>query len=828
MKKLPIINQSIIGSYIVLAIVILCFPFILASQEPKLQEPLRPIQEKEIDKTLSPYFFVRTADAELDQLPLKATNAEVNIAGVVADVKVTQVYVNNGKKPLEATYVFPASTRAAVYAMQMRIGNRQIIAKIEEKKKARKQYEQAKADGKSASLLEQERPNVFQMNVANIMPGDTIAVEMSYTEMLIPEEGIYEFVDPTVVGPRYSNKPENTASTDDKWVSSPYSHQGVKPTYKLDIHVNIQAGMKIQAVSCPTHRVSTTFPDSNSVQLVLKKKDYEAGNRDFIIQYKLADNTIESGLLLYKDEKTNENFFLAMIQTPVRPKITQVPPREFIFVMDVSGSMNGYPVETEKKLLKNLVIKLRPIDKFNLVMFAGGSAVLSENSLSATPENMNKALTMIGQQYGSGVTELIPALKKALSLKKAAGCSRTFVITTDGYVDVEKDAFDLIRNNLNNANFFTFGVGTSVNRYIIEGMANAGMGASFVVTNQNECDEQAEKFRNYIQTPVLTDIKADYDTFQTYDIEPINIPDALAERPIVIFGKWNGNETGIITIKGKTGNDVFVKSFDVSNVKVSNSNIALKYLWAREKIKMLDDYVKLNHDSTTIKEVAALGLKYNLLTNYTSFIAIDNVVRNKDGNSTKVIQPLPLPDKVNDNAVGANNVNSTIGYVAPVILEDADVQMNSMSSASKQILCMSSQSYSSPLIDADEGEVVNSLNTQNRLEKKREALILEIAEQMPAFNGGEAELYKFLSKNLQYPAVATQTGLEGKLIVEFIIAKNGEVKDVKIVKGSIGGGCEEELIRLIKLTSFKWIPGTQNGRTVEIKYRMPFVFKLNK
>ena len=184
---------------------------------------------EEANKTLSPYFFVKSDDPSVDQLPLKSTSADVKVVGVIADVIVTQVYKNEGKKPLEAIYVFPASTRAAVYGMKMTIGKRTIIAKIQERKEARRQYEEAKQQGKSASLLEQQRPNVFQMNVANILPGDVIQVELKYTELLVPTDGIYEFVYPTVVGPRYSNQPAETALPSQKWVENPYFHQGESP-----------------------------------------------------------------------------------------------------------------------------------------------------------------------------------------------------------------------------------------------------------------------------------------------------------------------------------------------------------------------------------------------------------------------------------------------------------------------------------------------------------------------------------------------------------------------------------------------------------------------
>lgn len=181
------------------------------------------------DNTLSPYFLVKSDDPSVDQFPIKATSVAVRIAGVIADVKVTQVYKNTGQKPIEAVYVFPASTRAAVYGMRMTIGERTIVAEIRKREEARAVYEQAKQEGKSASLLEQHRPNVFQMNVANILPGDEVKTELQYTEMIAPSEGLYEFVYPTVVGPRYSSQLEASAPPSEKWSRNPTLHQGEKP-----------------------------------------------------------------------------------------------------------------------------------------------------------------------------------------------------------------------------------------------------------------------------------------------------------------------------------------------------------------------------------------------------------------------------------------------------------------------------------------------------------------------------------------------------------------------------------------------------------------------
>ncbi len=601
------------------------------------------------DKTLSPYFFVQSDDPSVDRLPLKATSAFVNISGVIADVKVTQVYKNEGRHALEAIYIFPASTRAAVYGMKMTIGERVINAKIKKRDEARQEYEQAKQQGKSASLLEQRRPNVFQMNVANIMPGDLITVEMSYTELLVPTDKVYGFVYPTVVGPRYSNQTAATAPPSDKWVQNPYLHEGEAPPYTFDINVNIAAGMPIQKLFCTSHQVDVHYHGNSTASINLDPSDKTGGNRDYILKYQLAGEQVDSGLLLHQGEK--ENFFLLMLQPPKRVTQALIPGREYIFIVDVSGSMHGFPLEISKTLLKDLIGNLRPSDRFNVVLFAGGSTVMSETSVPATSANIARALDVIDNQQGGGGTELLPALKRALLLPKSEGFSRTIVIATDGYVSVEEEAFDLIRNNLASANMFAFGIGSSVNRHLIEGMAHVGLGEPFVITKPEEAPAKAEAFRKLIESPVLTRVKVDFGGFDIYDVEPASLPDVLADRPVIVFGKWRGRPTGTITLSGLTGEKPYSDEIKIASVKPESTNAALPYLWARQRILLLSDYNLLRNDDSRIKEVTSLGLTYNLLTAYTSFIAVDSEVRNKNGRATTVNQPLPLPEGVSDYAV---------------------------------------------------------------------------------------------------------------------------------------------------------------------------------
>jgi len=610
--------------------------------------PQASVQE---DKTLSPFFVVLSDDPEKDALPLKSTKAEVKIAGKVAEVKVTQIYKNEGKKTLEAIYVFPASTRAAVHAMRMMVGNRVVEAEIMERQKARQTYEDAKKEGKTTSLLEQQRPNVFQMNVANILPGDEVKVELNYLELLKAEDNVYEFVYPTVVGPRYSNMPAAGAPDSEKWVQNPYLHEGQGPTYTFGLNLEVRGGLPISRLTSPSHEVEVKYPNPTQA-LVTLKDEKTGGNRDFVLRYALAGNKIDAGLLLYPGQ--DENFFLLVMEPPARTSKEAAVPREYLFIVDVSGSMHGFPLDISKALMADIFKKLRPQDYMNVLLFESGSAVLSETgSLPATEENKKKALAFIQSQPGGGGTEILPAFRRALALPRTPGTSRIVVVATDGYVNVEPELFELVRQNLGEANLFPFGIGTAVNRYLIEGLARAGRGEPFIVLNPGEAPRQAERFQQYIATPVLTGIRVEFKGFQAYDLEPQSLPDLFALRPLALLGKYRGKPEGTIVISGKTAAGDFRREIKVDSGQASSDNSALKYLWARERIQRLSDYQRLTRekDPAKVKEITDLGLKYSLMTAFTSFVAVDKVKR-ADGTLETVKQPVPLPEGVSELAVG--------------------------------------------------------------------------------------------------------------------------------------------------------------------------------
>ncbi|MGC2063751.1 MAG: VIT domain-containing protein [Thermodesulfovibrionales bacterium] len=751
------------------------------------------------DKTLSPYFFVRSDAPGHDQMPLKSTAADVTIVGVIADVKVTQVYRNEGKRALEAVYVFPASTRAAVYGMRMTIGKRIVEAKIKRRDEAQQEYEEAKKQGRSASLLEQKRPNVFQMNVANIMAGDTITVELRYTELMVPEDRTYEFVYPTVVGPRYSNQPSAAAATPNsvpnlvpasitkKWVENPHLHQGEAPTYTFDIRVNINAGLPVHQISCGSHKVTISYDGPSYAVVGLDRSEARGGNRDYILKYQLAGDRIESGLLLLDNGK--EKFFLLQLQPPKRFLPAEMPGREYIFIVDVSGSMHGFPLDISKRLFKDLLSNLRATDRFNVLLFSGGSAVLSEQSMTATPENIRKATSFIDQQQGGGGTELLPALKRALSLPQAEGFSRTVVIATDGYVTVEEEVFDLIRKNLNRANMFTFGIGTSTNRHILEGMARVGNGEPFVITKAEEAPARAAAFRNMIQSPLLSHIAIHYVGFDAYDIEPVTVPDVLADRPVIVFGKWRGKPAGKIIVKGVSGNGIFKQVINVDKVSPSKSNSALRYLWARQRIALLSDYNRLRSDDKRIQEVTRLGLQYNLLTAYTSFIAADSEVRNKNEEQTTVRQPLPMPEGVSDYALPGSAPFAAPSYPA--------ARKSALQAAGEIISGLQSNR-------SDQAAQQDALATVRQEEKAKEAVARQIAVtgiRSERVISSDALRTIVQSHRQELEACLGGNGTTGSLLLEVSLNKKGMASAVRIISNSLNN---RETAQCIRAAVVKW------------------------
>ena len=563
-----------------------------------------------------------------------------------------QVYRNRGERPIHPRYVFPASTRAALHGLTMTVGARRVVAEIREREEARETFERARRDGQTATLLEQERPNQFTMSLANVMPGDRVEVELRYSERLVPTERVYEFVFPTVVGPRYPGAPRNEtelAPLASGTVGLPVLPPGVDPEMRWEIDGTVASALPIRELESPSHAIDIARTDRALARVALRPGPEAAGRKDFILRYVLAGPSLQTGLSLY--DHGDERFFALVVEPPRRVQPETIPAREIVFVVDVSGSMHGFPLDTAKGLVRRMVAGLRPQDRFNLLFFAGGSALLNPSSLPGSAENLERALAMLDAQRGGGGTELLPALQRALTLQPAGGISRHFVVVTDGYIGADDAVYELIVGLRGRANVHGFGIGTAVNRYLIESVARAGMGEPFVVTGPAEVDAVVDRFDRYVSAPVLTDVVLEAEGFDVYDVEPRTIPDVLAERPIVVQGKYRGDAKGALVLRGWSGKGAFEQRVAPATVEARPENEALRRLWARTRIAALSDFASAPTPAERAA-IVSLGLQYHLLTRYTSFIAVLEEIRNPGGEGDDVAQPVPLPEGVSTLAVG--------------------------------------------------------------------------------------------------------------------------------------------------------------------------------
>jgi Ca-activated chloride channel family protein len=360
------------------------------------------------------------------------------------------------------------------------------------------------------------------------------------------------------------------------------------------------------------------------------------------------------------------------------------------------------------------------------------------------------------------------------------------VIATDGYVMVEEEVFDLIRKNLGDANMFTFGIGSSVNRHLLEGMARVGMGEPFVISKPEETREKAEKFRKMIESPVLTKIKVDFGKFNAYAVEPLCIPDVFAERPVIVFGKWRGRPMGEITLHGMTSGGPYVNKIDIRKERPLKSNSALQYLWARHRITLLSDYNSLRQDADRIKEVTQLGLTYNLLTAYTSFVAIDTEVRLANGQAVTVKQPLPLPEGVSDYAVGR-------GMVAQ--------------KAMSPFLSLRS-------VEAEKSSVKEELKDE-RLVSELVHVSVELVEISATRGLSKEEFQKVVKQQIPSLEICYQKALEkkpniqGRATLQLVVDSKGQVTKVNLVSSKLKDkNLEQCIIQKIKELTFPAPEGT--------------------
>ncbi|MBD0373543.1 MAG: VWA domain-containing protein [Pyrinomonadaceae bacterium] len=597
--------------------------------------------------------------------PLKRTTVKAEISGFLSRVRVMQEFENPFKEKIEAVYTFPLPQAAAVDDMTMHVGERTVRGRILRREEAQAVYDAAKSNGQVASLLDQERPNIFTQSVANIMPGERVTVEISYVETLKYEDGTYEFTFPMVVGPRYipgtptgtqqgtGTRPDTDKVPDASRISPPVMPQGMRAGHDISLEVSLDAGVPLDGITSKSHEIDVERK-SQSGALVRLKNRTEIPNRDFTLRYDVAGKLMSDAVLTHRADRGG--FFTMILQPPERVTAQDVTPKELVFVLDTSGSMEGFPIEKAKETMKLALDGLYPQDTFNLITFAGDTHVLFERPVRATPENLKKAQEFLSSRTGGGGTEMMKAIRTALEPSDAQDHVRIVCFMTDGYVGNDMEIVGEIQKHPN-ARVFAFGIGSSVNRYLLDKMAEEGRGEVEYVSLKDDGSLAARRFHERVRNPLLTDINVDWSGLPVADVYPKRIPDLFGAKPVVITGRYTGHGSGTVKLRGKMSGRDFVREIPVNLPEAEAEHDVLATLWARTRIDdlMSKDYsgAQQGNMKDGLKEtITQLGLEYRLMTQFTSFVAVEEMVVTDGGQPRRVEVPVELPEGVSNRANG--------------------------------------------------------------------------------------------------------------------------------------------------------------------------------
>src|SRR6266536_3532291 len=600
--------------------------------------------------------------------PLKHTDVKAEISGFLSRVNVTQEFENNFDDKIEAVYTFPLPQNAAVDDMTMTVGDRTVRGKILRREEAQAVYEAARTNGQTASLLDQERPNIFTQSVANILPGEQIKIMISYVETLKYEDGSYEFVFPMVVGPRYvpgepvgakgnGFAPDTNRVPDASRITPAPPPEGMRAGHDISLDIALDAGVSIDGLASKSHDVEIERADNRRAHLRLKDLA-TIPNKDFILHYDVAGQKMQDALLTHSGN--NGGYFTLILQPPERVTVADVMPKELVFVLDTSGSMSGFPIEKAKETMKLALDNLYPTDTFNLITFSGDEHILFPEPVPATKENLQKAQDFLETRKGGGGTEMMKAIKASMDPSDAQDHVRIVCFMTDGYVGNDMEIIGEVQKHPN-ARVFAFGIGGSVNRFLLDGMARYGCGEVEYVALNDDGSAAARRFHERVRNPLLTDISVDWNGLPVSDIYPQRIPDLFGAKPVILTGRYTAAGRGMIRLKGKMSGRAFVREIAVDFPETESQHNVLSSLWARSRIDDLmgQDYNGMQQGAMKpeLKEtITNLGLEYRLMTQFTSFVAVEEMIVTDGGQPRRIDVPVEVPEGVNRDAlIGAGD-----------------------------------------------------------------------------------------------------------------------------------------------------------------------------
>ena len=572
-------------------------------------------------------------------LPLEHTDVAIHVDGFLADATVTQRFHNSSATNVEAVYLFPLPANAAVTALDIVIGQRRIHGELHERSKARRIYEAARDRGKVAALMTQERPNLFSQTIANLEPGATVEITIRYVERLAYAEGGYELVFPMVAIPRVGGEAgvQPVAAV-------------TRPGHDISLSVDLDAAVSIEKLASPSHHLVV---DGAHVRI---SDDDMIPNKDFVLRYDVAGRDVKWGALSYRDG--DQGSFLMIAQPP---KVAgAIAPREVVFALDTSSSMRGAPLAKAKELIRRTLATLRPDDTFSIVRFDDAASALGPAPIANKPRNVELALDWLARLDAGGGTTMTTGIEAALALPHDPARLRIVAFVTDGYVGNEDEILRTLAAKIGASRLFAFGVGSAVNRFLLDELGELGRGTAQYVRPDEDTAAAVERFRARIDAPVLTDVSVDWHGLAVSDVGAI--PDLFAGQPLVISGHYATAGAATVTVHGHmAGRDV---AFEVPVTLAAHdvARPAIATVWARKKIAELTRAQLRRDDPARVREIIGLSLTYRVLTGYTSFVAVDESSSTR-GEARRVVVPVAVPDAVAGiSTKGYGTIGVTYGY----------------------------------------------------------------------------------------------------------------------------------------------------------------------
>ena len=591
-----------------------------------------------------------------ETIPLAHTDVALDVRGLVEAATVTQQYVNSSAEPIEAVYVFPLPHDAAVYDLEIRIGNRLIHSVIRERAEAKRIYEAAKSEGKRAALVEEERPNIFTASVANIMPGDHIDVRLRYVEPLRWEDRRMRLDFPMVVGPRYIPgtqaighegtgwAPDTDQVADASRITPPVRNPDSRPGHDISITVDLDPGFEFGTVKSVSHAINV-HRLADGRQHIELAGGATIPNKDFILEVEQAESTKpKTALFLSPDDKSNETEFLLAAFPPTVQPARHVPV-EMLYLIDISGSMAGTSIEQARGALLQGLDRLNPEDRFGIMAFNNTYYEFASEPLTATAENVAAARRYVQRLEAEGGTEMLPALVHLMKKPEIPGYLRHIVLLTDGDLGNEEEIFAALRKNLGGARLYTIAIGSAPNFFLATKMAQYGRGSFTHIADISEITEQMGRLLETIESPVLTDVKLTFEGVEVADVYPQRTPDLFLRQPLLVYGRITHGHAGIVHLTARAGDQPYETSFAFDASK-STFHPGITTLWARQRVEDLMDRWRLADEDARAAIRASLiahAIQYRLVTRFTSLVAVEEVVANAGGESRTVPVPTELP-----------------------------------------------------------------------------------------------------------------------------------------------------------------------------------------